>query len=276
MISVIENPGLLLSSVVSTNRLDGQILKKLISGQILAVRIAGYCLPSVTAVLAERLLNHPEFGFYRNAAQIGRVPQAFFESNGNRILREAYFDEALLRILDLRETFKPYLSPIDRLRLELDEAWPFGGNLLRLERGPMFVGLARVFGEGSEAYPHDDILLRDIPESLVASQITLQFGANIYLSLPSMGGELDIWNFVLTPEEYDRRRLIGEDGQRSYGLDRALIGPPATTIRPAIGELVLFCANRVHAVRPSYGGNRVTLSCFVGYSNDSSPLVSWS
>jgi hypothetical protein len=66
----------------------------------------------------------------------------------------------------MRRNFMPYLSPINRLRLELDEIWPPGAQIAAFEGKKMFVGIFRVMppelSGGSADDPHFDALPRQI------------------------------------------------------------------------------------------------------------------
>ncbi len=62
--------------------------------------------------------------------------------------------------------------------------------------------------------------------------------------------------------------------------DRARLPQPAVVVRPEVGELVVFAASRIHAVRASRGGERLSASCFIGAPKDAGAdggrLVVWS
>jgi hypothetical protein len=58
-------------------------------------------------------------------------------------------------------------------------------------------------------------------------------------------------------------------------LDTARLPPSAALIRPGVGELVPMLSNRIHAVRPSSGGPRVSMSCFVGNTGEDERRVLW-
>ncbi|MBP9722103.1 MAG: hypothetical protein KBD64_02970 [Gammaproteobacteria bacterium] len=61
-----------------------------------------------------------------------------------------------------------------------------------------------------------------------------------------------------------------------YYVDRSKIGQPLLTIKPQPGELVLFNPTRYHAVTAGQGNKRVSVSCFIGYRGEYSPLTLWS
>lgn len=56
-------------------------------------------------------------------------------------------------------------------------------------------------------------------------------------------------------------------------LDAAKLSPSAALIRSGASELVLKLSNRIHAARPSSGRPRVSMSCFVGNTDEAGRLV---
>lgn len=245
--------------------------RALLGGRILALRVPNYYTPRLAHLMAKRLIAHPLFGHYNNAPDVGRVGTAFFETVENGVLREKYYAGAITAIHALREACLPLSSPVDLFRLSLEETWEWGATLANLDGRPMFVGLARVFEEGAEALPHQDILRRDAPYCPSAYGLLTQLAINVYLQPSPSGGELEIWQMRLTDAEYDALRL-----PESYGLDRRRLPEPDVVIRPEVGELILFDSTNVHAVRATIGGSRVTVSAFVGYRGPGQPLIYWS
>lgn len=257
--------------IIEAPALTRENLLKLVQGRALALRIKGYYAKETSAEVARRLLAHPRFGFYANAGDIGRVGMSFFETLVSDELRDLYFAQAAETMKDLRGACTPYASPIDLLRVELEELWPAGAQLLTMNGKSMFVGLARVFRGKAEAIPHQDILRRDAATFPLAARLTAQLAANVYLQPSEEGGELELWGMSYSDEEYDARRW-----KASYGLDRERIRESRALLRPETGDLILFNATQVHAVRPTLRGTRVTVSCFVGVQTTAEPLVYWS
>ncbi len=138
----------------------------------------------------------------------------------------------------------------------------------------MLAELARIFKEKSSAEPHQDVLLKDDAKLCNLLNIREQIAFNTYLSLPEEGGELELWNWKPTEEEY--KKFIHADPNLSYALDRDKIKPPVITYKPKLGEFLLFNPRFIHAVRPSHGLQRLSISAFIGYSGNNEKLTVWS
>ena len=254
------------------NRLDAKSLSAVAEGRLRAIRVPEFFDPGYSQLTADRLIRSKDFGHYVNARDIGRVGMAYFESAKNPELRARYYANATAWIGRIREACWPHPSPMDLLRLTLEETWPAGATLENVDGRTMFVGLARVFESGAGALPHQDVLSRDAdPGCGRATSLTAQLAANVYLRPSDAGGELEVWLRQPTAEEFDAIRL-GD----SYGADRGLIGEPDVVLAPATGDLIVFNSRNLHAVRPAAGGPRVTLSCFLGYRGPAHPLTYWS
>jgi len=246
-------------------------LRDIIDGKVLAVRIPGWYTATQSRQLTRRLLRHPGFSRYSIAPDVGvqRVGYSYFETRADAERLEHYFDQSVATIQEIRRVCAPLLIPIDRLRLELDEQWPGGAGLAMLGGRKMFVGTSRLFEDGHSLPPHQDVLARETDDE-VARRLLAQMTVNVYLRTPSEGGELEIWDFI--PNEAEAAELYSGDYDF---LDTGKLPPSAALIRPGVGELILMLSNRIHAVRASRGGPRVSMSCFVGSTGEAERLVLW-
>lgn len=258
-------------SFQSTDMLNEQTLLQLAMNEVHAIRVKNFYPRNLCEEISNRMLASHLYGSYENAPLIGRVGQALYESRASNESQRRYWDNAQNWVHELRSSCAPYLTPIDKLRLELDEVWPHGATLGIIDHKRMFVGLARVFKEGSGAEPHQDILAWDMPESLEARCLLGQIAGNIYLKMPPSGGEITLWSQELSQAEYACLQTSG-----SYGIDPSKLPPPLVTLTPEPGELILFNSRRMHAVTNSRGGQRVTWSCFIGLKLNEKPLIMWS
>jgi len=254
------------------SRLTLTDLEALVDGRLLALRIPGYYTRRVCAQLCKLLLRHPAFAHYSIAPDVGvqRVGYTLFETQDHAERLGTYHALAVPTIEEIRTVCAPMLTPIDRLRLELDELWPGGAGLATLGGRKTFVGIARLFEDGHSLPPHQDVLHRDTTDPM-ARTLDAQLTGNLYLRIAREGGELEIWDWM--PTEAEANGLL-EGHHDFYARER--LPPPSAVIRARVGELVLMLASRIHAVRPIRGGPRVSLSCFVGSRGKDERLVLWS
>ncbi|MEU6021615.1 2OG-Fe(II) oxygenase [Micromonospora sp. NPDC048871] len=183
-------------------------------------------------------------------------------ANEDRYMATAAETTELIR----REVFAGRLSPLDDLRLRLDETWPDGATVARHEGRMMLPGIIRRWPAGGHANPHID--QRAIP-LLAAHRLRRRIGTNIYLEVPppDNGGEVEFWTLWTDEGSYDAHR------RSDYGLDRADLGEPHWSCAPRQGDLLMFDAARVHGVRRVDQGSRVSAACFVGVPSPGEPLV---
>ena len=88
--------------------------------------------------------------------------------------------------------------------------------------------------------------------------------------MPAAGGALQLWDHDISPEQFDAMR--GD----SYGVDPSLLGMPSLEILPEPGDFIMFNSRRMHSVTPGAVDPRLSLSFFVGYRGNASPLTFWS
>ncbi len=254
---------------IKTDRLNGAVLTKAVREDVLAIQVKQFTPREIAVELGQRILGCG-FDHYVNAPDIGRIGMALYEAENIPARLNAYFDAALHNIEVLRKRCMPYASPIDVLRCTLDEVWPAGAQLEHLYGRKAYVGLSRIVQPGVEFLAHHDILAKDAPDSFRSHSLTSQLAANIYLTMPTDGGGLQIWQSAISAAEFDGMR-----GDR-YGIDPSLLGKPTLQVRPEEGDLVLFNSRRMHAITPGSDKPRLSLSCFVGYRGVASPLTFWS
>ena len=190
-----------------------------------------------------------------------------------------YYEQAQVSIQSLRQTCFPHLSPLDKLRLELQEIWVPGAHIENVHNQTMLAGIGRVFEDNFELPPHQDIFARDIsdigiPPAYPFDNFITQLSANIYLQIPKSGGELEVWE--LKPSISAREAIRDREYKYEGILDRNSLPSATLKIKPKVGELILFDSGRIHSVRPCQNGPRVSMSMFIGYRSREKPLTYWS
>lgn len=249
--------------------LSQENLIALAHNDILAIIIKAYYNQGRAKEIAARIAKQ-KIEYYKNAEGIGRIGMAYYETINRPELLEDYYQHAKARIEKLRSLCEPYLSPIDKLRLDLQEVWCHGANIENLEDRKMFVGLCRFLEKEHDIMPHQDILERDVPRVLQdrARELQAQFAANVYLETHQGEGDLEVWDEEPSFAEFKEKCL-------NYGIPREEIGAAAITIQPEVGDLVIFNCRKLHAVTLSTKP-RISLSCFIGYRGEHHPLTYWS
>lgn len=262
--------------------LSAGALERLFSNETCALHVPGFATPDVCEVISGWMVETFRFHKWEEASSGGATDQtdmyygvglpvnAMGESR-ERCL--AYFAEALPAIRKIRDAAAGRLSPIDRLRLELDELWPEGANV---RRDPVFgrkmlVGLGRLMkpdGMVGDRTKTDGIIHVDASTRL--SRDHGLFSAILYLHVPDSGGELDVW--PIAPSALEAPMLAGyldhafdpETREATQAVLRRRLPPPVTVaVKP--GDLVLINVGRPHAVRGFASGYRAALQTFVDF-----------
>jgi hypothetical protein len=221
--------------------------------------------------VVDKIINHPKLGNYskKYTSSVGRVCTPHIDAEWSEEAAARYHAEAIANVQQLRSLFFPFVSPIDYVRLLLQELWPAGANLQQLHGRSCFVGAFRVFNpETSTFYPHHDRIdeesnapeIKDVVEQLVA---------NVYLETPEQGGDLELW--LREPDDQERARIRDVEG-----LMRESVEPPAITIHPNAGDLTIFSTRMLHAVTRGKGKHRVGMAAFIGCHGAHKPLTFWS
>jgi hypothetical protein len=198
-------------------------------------------------------------------ANIDHIGMSLFETAFGEPERKLYFERAIPNLQRARSLWGSSRFPLDLFRALLDEASPLGANLLRIEGKPSTAGLVRVQNGGVEVLPHEDHVGRDVRDSIEAQQIEEQLTVVIPLSVGSSGGEPTIYPVRLGMHQYDAHRL---PEPHAYAVSDDVLPPFGVTLKPQVGDVIMWDARYIHRVSAVVGGPRTTLSFFVGICRD--------
>lgn len=256
--------------VLESKMIEFDDLTRLLAGDLAAIRIPNYYPKKLCREISQKLLMHPGRSYFNKASEIGRIGMAHFEIDSTELF-EFYHDNAVKHTKELRSVFHPYFSPVDKLRLTLEEVWPAGAGLETLYGKKCAAGICRVIDPAKELLAHNDRLDRDSPDSYQAQSLLGQLSACVYLQVPEKGGELKLWD----TEPKDEREY--EELKRGrYGVDEVKLGEPSFELKPQEGELLIFNVRKYHGVAPGEGKERINVGVFIGYRGDAAPLSYWS
>ncbi|PJZ68824.1 hypothetical protein CH373_15515 [Leptospira perolatii] len=263
-------PPALAKSVIATT-LNTETLLQLMNHEIGAIHIKNYVPKEVCEAVVPKTLEHPAMGHYHKlyTSSVGRIHMPHIDTRWDAIETKKYHDGAIAAIEEIRELFFPYISPIDKLRLLLQEYWPAGANLARFRNRACFVGACRVMQpKKSFFYPHNDHIVQETDAPEIEGLIE-QFVANAYLQVPEEGGDLHLWLRNPTPKE--KEAILDVEG-----LLPETIEPPRLVIHPEPGDLIICSSVMLHAVTPVETTHRVCMASFIGCKGPDQPLMYWS
>jgi hypothetical protein len=257
------------NEVMVADDLTGSNFYPLVENDLLALRIPGWIPAKVCNSIADAIIAAEDRTTYKVDPAIGKLGDAFYDSNDDPIARELYFANADRLTRRVREIAAPYLSPLDKLRLRITEIHPPGTCVEAIDGRTMSVGIARSFADGGAAGAHHDVLEEDAPEAASPRALISQIAWNTYLRLPTRGGHLALWAVEMDADAF-RARLVN-----GYAIDENSIGClPAIEFVPEQGELVGFNCRAIHAVRRCFG-TRVTLGAFTSFRGRHAPVGTW-
>lgn len=158
-------------------------------------------------------------------------------------------------------------DPMARARQAIGENWPKGVTIGRHRGRALGAGVLREAPQGFRV--HYDDAEREFEEALLGSPLVAQLAFNLYLSVPSTGGETVIWRKRWHPEDEKFRP------PQSYGYTEDVVRQAERLeIRPAVGDGFLFDSRNYHAVRASSGSRRIALGFSLGLTANGD-LLAW-
>jgi hypothetical protein len=250
----------------ASDQLRAETLLDLVHGRTALIRQAEFLPTDQCQAVLPRIVEVCERAKYTLTDDFQSIGTSMGEASETSDDEQRYLATAAQTTGLIRDyVFAGRLSPLDRLRLLLDEIWPAGASIARSGHQMLLPGIIRRWPAGGQANPHID--QRDIP-LLKHYSLRSRIGVNVYIEvpLPGNGGDIDFWELIDEHGYRERRRT-------DYGLDRDTLGEPTWSCLPGRGELLMFDASRIHGVRKVVAGSRVTAACFVGVRSDDEPLV---
>jgi 2OG-Fe(II) oxygenase superfamily len=260
-----------------------ELLRLLLRRELIGLHINGFVDRLLADTLAEWFVKHRSRQNYRyfhrtkhlqasTTDRVGTPVSELYSSfmggdnawADDRAAMESYERTGDEQLRQVREVCFPQSAPVDCLRLLIDELSPSGAHIARFGGLRPHVGIARILTGSPDAPDIEDPHVDALPAQV--RRYEDQFSAIIYLRVPTLGGELELWDVARTTAE----NLTRDDGT----LDRRQLTEPSV-ICPARGDLVIINTRYPHGVRGFRTGTRVVQTCFIGIAADNR-LEFWS
>ena len=251
----------------------GDVLSKkdiidLARGKVHALVIQDFYDTGLLHSVCQKILKSPNIGNLQHAKEFERIGHAYSEISTVE-QKNHYHLNAKKHIEIIKDFFPIGNYPIDKFQLLLNQYWPNGASILEMGSQKCFAGICRILNQNISLEPHTDKIEKNfLTHNLI---FEAQLSANLYLQMPSLGGEVEFWDLELSDEDYEKLK-----GQRHYGINRNDLPPPSVTYKPKVGDLLILNSRKIHAVRKSTSEKRITLSCFIAYIGNNEPLYYWS
>lgn len=259
------------NTIIESTQLDSESLSQLFTDNALALIVRGYADKDICKKMGSKINESPDLekyyyelsengerkSLFLGVSRLGTSFSTTFGKDRESDVVDKYYNSALVNINRIRDLFSPFLSPIDRLRLELDELYNNGAMLGTIEKRKMFTGIARITHRDmdlQEKNPHVDSL----PPEFILER---QYSANIYLSVPQTGGDLIV--YPLDP--MSQAEVDDFEANQKLWLSNF---PDGIRIKPESGDLIIINTRRPHSVSAFYDGERVSLQTFIGINQD--------
>ena len=258
------------TATVERGTLDASAIERLVSHRSLALVVEEYIPPTAALELGAKLANEDRFNWTVSSMARTESSDVAVALGTPLNMNAPDYDATVLKAKRRLRELCGGLSPLDRLRVDLDDA--VGAIIARddASKNPRHAGLPR-FMRHSTGFIHvDDLAPLTAKRGL--------FSANIYLTTVPFGGggHLEVWpvafrsRWQFYANALTFSALTTQDKASQARLRASL--PPPVTIHPRPGDLVLFCVQRPHAVAAFPDQDRVSLQSFITY-REGHPLM---
>jgi hypothetical protein len=157
-------------------------------------------------------------------------------------------------------------DPIAVSLARLGTAWGAAVSPATIDGRPAFGGTLREINAG--ALVHFDDINREYSGGVFDQDVVAQLAFNAWVSVPGGGGETTVWRHRWEPAD--------EEFRDAYGyLPRTVEEHQRVTLRPELGDGLLFNPANFHAVRPNPGQRRIAFAYFLGLTT-TGQLIAWS
>jgi len=248
------------------------LLPELARNEIAAIKIGQFLCEEELSVIKANMEGQTIAWYANKTNEQGRIG---INATGYSHLpdgKKKYFDATPAAEQARDEIFEGTDSPINRILAFFGRG--FNTKIAtepELQEARYFAGLIRAMGAKSTL--HFDYAPRQLPGWNVADADE-QFGLVLYLQMPAVGGELNIYNRPWTPEDERYNNDHVEKG--TFGFTEGFLSDtPYTSVLPSEGDLVVFKTRNFHQVDEIQSDRpRLGLTTFMSQQDDTLSL--WS
>lgn len=247
--------------ITTASELRIQDIQEIFEGRILGLKIVGYFSKTSAEKAGAWLLQNKQSANWRIGGQnhvptdtnyLLGIPRRMASNSSEEAKR--YHESQKHFMKDLREAFDGE-TPLEKI---LRDIGPHSIEMFEEEDG--LPAIVRHMSP-STLLAKDGICHAD---SRATDKL---LSMNLYLSTPTQGGELDLWNWP-HEERHLKTALYQMVTNRAFSPEhrdeiRNLL-PTPLTLAVAPGDLVIFDTSKVHAIKSFTEGNRISIQSFFG------------
>jgi hypothetical protein len=247
---------------------------KMASGQAIAQIVHGYLTPEECAAITHNFSTNSGLHVRGDDVSAVTVGADIYGKSA-----EEYLADVVKARPYVDEVFHGTVNVPVKLRADIQAAMPAGVTVRAATHNGVQFNDARVIrwtDSGSLALKfHDDQgqLCDPRQSTLETFNVVHPVAFNVYVSVPSEGGELEVVN--MCPDRASKEKLGIEHSGYAYP-ESMLEGYERVSIKPQVGDLLVLAGEFIHGVRGIRGsGVRLLLNHFGGFINDST-FITWS
>lgn len=254
-------------STVDAASITSWRISGLLAGRSAVLRIPMMLSPAICQDVVERLddLSLDLYDQRRVNPPIARFGPAINDFRSEGRLLDEYWEQAS-RAAQAWQAANLRCDPV-RVSVEaFRQAWPGPVRMATNNGQELFAGMVREINGG--AHVHYDDVVREFPLGAFDTEVVAQLAFNLYLSMPESGGETVVWRRRWEPAD--------ERHRNGYGYERSLVEScQSITVRPRVGDVLVFDPRNYHAVEPGNGARRIAVAFFIALGAQGELLI-WS
>lgn len=233
-----------------------KMLPLLSANQIAAIKISNFYSQADLAFI-DNNIDRRDIAWYANSEnKQGRIGISATEYHSKENGKALYFSLVAKATTAREKMFHGVQDPIQKIVDMFSADYKISMALEpSMNEAPYFSGLIRAMGAKSTL--HFDHAPVQLPGWKV-SESEEQFSLVLYLQMPDVGGELNIYNHPWVPEDEVYNKDILEKGPN--GFDPIFLeSEEPTKVPPASGDLIIFRTRNFHQI-DSIGSGQIRLS----------------